>query len=671
METRRASITVFFSLIFLLILSLVGTMIDVARYQVSQNHTWRTLDSASAALFTEYNRPFYDEYNLFYIEDTGTPFDQVIASYMNDTLNPSDKPSFSLLNGNLLDVKVINKQYVGDDGGAALTDEITRFMQRKLAADAFSNFMSGTKQISSLESKAQSLTQEVEEEKEAAELDVNTLKLMELIDGVIVSDGEVSSADSFVKMVTPGEKSGAAVGISHPVAWQTVSSQVSTLEEWMGSETKCREITNQLQEVTEEAITLAQETQSELEKVSQPTESLVDYYDRMKDMFVGNAEVPGMVALLQSNKQILDQVTTLLDSGWSTENREEMARLMKSYRVSEIQFNYEGLTEEGGEDDPKDMVGDLLGDGLLKLVAKNPDKISHKNVSQADQYGLLYKDNSVEQEDYSGRLADFPSDDVVDFSGVLGDMAGYAKGEFCVDRYIDSFFGSVSQTVGNMKKALRYEQEYIICGDDSDEDNLSQIAKRLLLLRSTANVGTILADSTKRQQAYGVAVGIVGFTGMEPLIRLTQTLVMVAWSVMEGLVDVAALFQGTKVPVVKSSSQILVSVTELLSVNRSFIQNKAKLVKENQASLSYENYLLLFMVAMKASTKRYRMMDLMEWNMQKNYVKDFHLGTCVYAMDATSTVQYRSMFLRMPVVERMVGRSLRQFQHVTKVHYEY
>lgn len=99
MRRLTGSITVFLSLVFLLVFALFGTLLETARYTVCKNHAARTLRTGAEGLLSEYNRPLYEHYGLFFIEKGGTPYEQVIGRYAGDTISAADKGEMDFLDG--------------------------------------------------------------------------------------------------------------------------------------------------------------------------------------------------------------------------------------------------------------------------------------------------------------------------------------------------------------------------------------------------------------------------------------------------------------------------------------------------------------------------------------------------------------------------------------------
>lgn len=144
MRRREGSVTVFLSLIGILIFALFGTLLETARYTVCENHAVRTLRTSAQGLMTEYSRPLYEHYGLFFIESGGEPFEKVIGQYINDTMTAAKKGNLDFFEGNLAGIEVKNMVYLGDHGAEALQNEINRYMGRVLTKEQLSKFLSDT-----------------------------------------------------------------------------------------------------------------------------------------------------------------------------------------------------------------------------------------------------------------------------------------------------------------------------------------------------------------------------------------------------------------------------------------------------------------------------------------------------------------------------------------------
>ena len=73
-----------------------------------------------------------------------------------------------------------------------------------------------------------------------------------------------------------------------------------------------------------------------------------------------------------------------------------------------------------------------------------------------------------------------------------------------------------------------------------------------------------------------------------------------------------------------------------------------------KSSFGYQQYLMLFLAMTKQSTRRYRVMDLIQNTMQKNGYKGFKLGSCVYEMKVCGGFLFPGHFFRMAPLESVL-----------------
>lgn len=654
MGRGRGSITVFLSLICLLIFALFGTLLETARYTVCKNHAARTLRTSTEALLTEYSRPLYDHYGLFFIESSGTPYEQVIGNYAGDTLAAAEKGDMDFLEGGLEEVRVTNRIYLGDDGANALQKEINSYMGRVVTKKQLKKFLSQSKELEGIEEEAKEIEETVEQEEKAAEMDAELLELMELVDGISVSDGKVTCAEEFVKMFATGEKKGQNFGVTEGTVWKKMKPHIDdSVKTWnIGNKTTFRARIRRVREKTEKAIATGKRLKKEFGNRNLKSS---DEHDKM---FAG---LISSLPVLENNRKILSQTEEKLRTHSVKECKKELKTLWKDYDTASIAFDYTGVNETGGGDNPKDSLGDAWKKGILNLVCETPSKLSSKSISVPDSYADYYKEQKQSSEDYGERVSDFAAEDEVSLSGILGDMAKYGMDEFCLDQYIEHQFGSYEKSIkGDWKQSLDYGWEYIVAGKASDQDNLKSVLNRILLIRTVVNFIALQRDSVRRKEAYTAATAVVGFTGLAPLITLTQTLILLAWSFSESLVDVAAILRNRHVPMIKRPKELVTSFPEIVQMGHDSLAKRAmRFGKKKKSSFGYKQYLLLFLALTGQSTRRYRVMDLIQTSMKKNGYGGFQLGSCVYEMRVQGDFIFPSRFFRMAPLETLLGRNVK------------
>lgn len=448
MGRRKGSITVFLSLTGILIVALLGTLLETARYTVCANHAARTLRTSAEALLTEYSRPLYDNYGLFFIESAGKPYESVIAGYAGDTFEAAGKENMDFMKGEIQKIQVTKKTYLGDQKAEPLQKEINQYMLRKVTKAQLEKWVKKSGDITKTEKQAEEIEETVKEEKEAAQLDKELLELMKLVDGISVSGGRVFCEDEFIKMFAVGEKKGQNFGVTESAVWEKMKPHLdSTPREWekMNQSRFLKRVSN-VRRLTEKAIVLAEKLRSGYRNYAGKNNEFADHDKRM-------GQLVESLSALSVNKRILEETEEILEQKPAEESRDRLKTLWKDYDTESIVFDYTGVEEKGGGVNPLDVLSASWGDGVLNLVCENPKNISDAVVKRPDCFARLYEEQE-ETEDYGNRISDLTRDDTVSLSGAAGAISGYAMDEFCLDSYIQDRFGSYIEKIPGWKKSL-------------------------------------------------------------------------------------------------------------------------------------------------------------------------------------------------------------------------
>lgn len=239
------------------------------------------------------------------------------------------------------------------------------------------------------------------------------------------------------------------------------------------------------------------------------------------------------------------------------------------------------------EENPLEVVLALKQNALLGMVTEDTENLSAKQINPAD----MLENRTCER----GTLQQVPQTDWYDKVLAL--------------EYLDQYFADY--TTPAAEHALSYELEYVLCGKESDKDNLEGTVKRLMLVREAANVTHILSDHEKRAASLAMAEALAGFTGNPAIIKAVQIGVVAAWAYVESILDIRALFRGDKIALLKSDAQW---TTQLGSLSEAFAgHGKAK---DCANGISYQDYVKGFLFAMKEQKFAYRMMNVMEQNIR-------------------------------------------------------
>lgn len=657
MRRRGGSITVFLSLSGLLIFALLGTLVETARYTVCKNHVARTIRTATEGLLTEYSRPLYEHYGIFFIESEGTPYHRVIANYVGDTLEASNMGNKDFLAGHLTDLQITDQTYLGDNKAAPLRQEIVDYMGRVVTKDGLDKLLKKSSQLQNVEKEAEKIEQTVEEEKEEAKLDQQLLELMSLVDGISVRKGKISCCQNFVKCFATKKLKGQNFSVTESVVWGKMKPKIDErTRTWkISDKTAFLSKIRNVKRITERAIEKGKQLQTAYQtaKISREDSG---------SMIQG---ILSSLRCLQTNHNILRTTEEMLRTKNVDECMEELEELWRDYDTTSIVFDYTGVQESGGGDNPKNALESAWRRGILNLVCKDPKKISGKTMAHPDSFAEYYKEQEKDFS-YEDCVTDFANEDSVQLSGIVGNWGRITLEEFCLDEYIKTKFGSYIKKIPKWKQVLEYGLEYVVAGKGSDEENLKSVLTRILLMRTVVNYGALLRDYAKKAEAQAAALTVVGFTGLQPLIALVKTLILLTWSMVESMVDVAGLLQKKHIPFIKSPSDITTSFPQVFEINSKAIVGRAsRLQKEKSASFGYQEYMLFFLASTRQSTRLYRVMDLIQHNMRLNGYEGFQLGTCVYDVKVKGTIHFTAQFFRLLVLEKMIGRNLQNYS-ITK-----
>ncbi len=175
--------------------------------------------------------------------------------------------------------------------------------------------------------------------------------------------------------------------------------------------------------------------------------------------------------------------------------------------------------------------------------------------------------------------------------------------------YIEKYFSSYTEPG---KGDLAYEMEYILCGKETDRQNLESSVERLMLMREAANVAHIIADREKLNQTLIIATSLAGFSGNPVIVKIVQIGVVAAWAYVESILDLRTLLSGGKIALMKSSSEWNVDIKKIGEL----VTDGGK-AKECKDGLNYQGYVKQLLFAVKEKKIAYRMMDIMEFAIQK------------------------------------------------------
>lgn len=384
---------------------------------------------------------------------------------------------------------------------------------------------------------------------------------------------------------------------------------------------------------------------------------------------------------LQENIKILQNIKSgvVFDrtdnsvSGIETKERElsVLMGMAAAYHRSEFIFTYHITEKRKRQKNPIDTLKKFGNTSLLSLLVKDVNKLSKNSIPGEERVfqkegeegflenisGDVLKVSAKEQGVFSSIFGGFSSaSDKVEVSDSVKQIGQEFCMELLLNGYVQEMFSDyVSEAENDKISVLRYEQEYILSGQESDKDNLASVVKKLAAVRTVCSFLALLTDSARQKEAYAAAAAIAGITGIEPLTEVLKSAILLVWAYEDAVIDTAVLLQGKKIPAVKTPSQISLSFQELFSFGRTMVQKKAEGYKEIKNGCSYSEYLYLFFCIQKQKNVIYRMADMIQFNMQKRYGEEFLLENAVFGCKIKGSYHLPWVFFRLPFTGWVAG----------------
>lgn len=596
MKGPRGEITVFVSLTMVCVLSLFLGLLESARTAGARLYLRMASDSSMASVMSQYNRNLWEMYQLLFLEyESEAAIKKSFESYLD----------FYLEQENFYPAKKEKVELTGlvkltDNGGAALEEEIRAYLKYRLpevAAD---------------------------------------------IAGITKAAGEAADAGDFQKLFDTCRQAGRKTR-DFERARRAVETSLGKMEEWkerleeaMGEEKERtferygKKLADSLEEfpglvdACERAAAKISEFKETAEAgdgvqnpdASEPLRQEFDAYGQAEEAAKKIvSEYREMESQLAKDLEALEEAVSLISSGEEEETDWGMVgELLDCVQIPEQK-------EEAGFDREKaaalDRLEELFNRELLQYVVPRGTEISNKRVLLAGIPSAREKGGAEESTGISG-----------------------LAGQILVNEYVFLYFNSFTGRHGNAflpeERPLSYEQEYLLCGKGRDRDNLKGTVERLVMLRGAMNLLMLLNSPEKRAEA-DILAAAVSF-GFAPAQMVVSFFILTLWAAGEGILDVKELLAGGGVPFWKTEADWKTSLDGLLSLG--FLEEEGSGETKGQ---TYEDYLRILLALKKREERNFRMMDLIQWNVQTKQ-RDFSAEACAYQIEMETTVKQKHVF---------------------------
>lgn len=702
---QNGGITIFISIILLFILALLGTLIESARVASADLRVAQTAQLSLNSVFSEYVKEVFKDYGILLLWEDENEIVSELNGYLQKNINYKNdfiQKHNDLLGIKIKKLKVSDIDYITNSNGEHMANQIYNFMKYKVVGDAvnilldkcnsllqgekitefFDKISNCTEKFKQVEESVSYIKKAVDKVKEITILPMEYLdKLKEKLNMINEIDAAanikieqgVYSTDELKQDMIQKDKlfeEFKSIYVNHDSNWnqlmdnlekinnksnlyfqavteseKLINTLKKDLEEKQNSidneiyelmETEIQEIDNQIANQNIDAYGVRKNFEIS-EKIYQKMESAAEEIKNISSDMEGILYNNLMLSQLDSNRDYIKSFLSELEMAESYCQEIDLSSLNIFYDVKEV------------KESDNDIIGyieKLMNGGWLSIVT---DEISEKEVAESIIHELPSK--KAESKNIWNHLS----------------ITEQAVRKALMGQYILDYFTCYTdkKEIAKENKTLDYEIEYILGRYDNDRDNLKYVLNKIIAIREGFNLIYLFKNTRCREEAYLLAVSLVGFTGMPIVIRLTQVLVMGAWAYAESLVDMRDLLNGYNVKIIKSEGDWNLSLTGISKVT------DKESNKKSYNGLSYKEYLRFLLFTENAGKQTYGIMDMIQLNIQNRYNDNFSICQCILGISVKIECQVERLFTSLGFIKNLISNNTNGFVIHFKASYYY
>lgn len=224
------------------------------------------------------------------------------------------------------------------------------------------------------------------------------------------------------------------------------------------------------------------------------------------------------------------------------------------------------LIDKGNSDKSADVTGVTTGNYVTSTGLTSDISDAIASLAQVNDAGAKSFDSTaIDSSGDDNSMADNAKANLTGISNILTNLtnvAETARDYVYLEEYFTEMFScyttgkgsedlmSLSNEDMSKNKFFGSEMEYILYGKDTVEGNLNSAKATIFGIRFALNSIYALTSSDTRTPALAAATAIAGWTGFG--VPIVQTVILLAWSMAESMVDVDNLCNGEAVALYKS-----------------------------------------------------------------------------------------------------------------------
>lgn len=592
----KGSITIYLSMILISVMLLVNVIGESARISAVQaqikSYTYMSAESALAG----YGRQVYEDYGILLVWEKQT-VESVIKKNIQDNINMADlnEPGLNFLGTNLVNLEVTGKEYLTKKGGQYFSNQIKSYIK-------YAGVMETVER----------LVKECETYENCNDQNKNKCDLNIVVD---VNKGKLQELVENINSIVTGLKETKDLSNKYDSVSQKIEKLQSDFNKKEG-----KKVLKEYRELMASIEIKSKDVDSAISKI--------EVYERKKEQFLKkNSYTSDAKDYMDTNLEILEKVRDeikkdkelnvlkikKLDSGNISKVKKSISNMGKVISEMESLITLESTEEDRDNYSIFENLKDFIDSGVLSQVLENPENVSKNTLSGSNLPSTLKgkKINSLSKE---------------------------IKNKCVNALYAGLKFGNYNNPGKNT--VLKYELEYIISGKDSDKENLASVVEKIVLAKTGINMAYLITDKEKMEQVSAIAASVAIVTGLPFLEPVAKGVLISAWSMAEAVNDMKILLSGGKVALTKSKGGWRTSIGN--------ITNGGK--KEDSKGLSYKEYCQILIAVQNTGDSLYRIMDLIQINIQKRYNSEFLMSKSLTGFKLKATYETAPLFTAIPIV---------------------
>ena len=592
----RGSITIYLSMILISVMLLVNVIGESARISAVQaqikSYTYMSAESALAG----YGRQVYEDYGILLVWEKQT-VESVIKKNIQDNINMADlnEPGLNFLGTNLVNLEVTGKEYLTKKGGQYFSNQIKSYIK-------YAGVMETVER----------LVKECETYENCNDQNKNKCDLNNVVD---VNKGELQELVENINSIVTGLKETKDLSNKYDSVSQKIEKLQSDFNKKEG-----KKVLKEYRELMASIEIKSKDVDSAISKI--------EVYERKKEQFLKkNSYTSDAKDYMDTNLEILEKVRDeikrdkelnvlkikKLDSGNISKVKKSISNMGKVISEMESLITLESTEEDRDNYSIFEKLKDFIDSGVLSQVLENPENVSKNTLSGSNLPSTLKgkKNNSLSKE---------------------------IKNKCVNALYAGLKFGNYNNPGKNT--VLKSELEYVISGKDSDKENLASVVEKIVLAKTGINMAYLITDKEKMEQVSAIAASVAIVTGLPFLEPVAKGVLISAWSMAEAVNDMKILLSGGKVTLTKSKGGWRTSIGNITNGDK----------KEDSKGLSYKEYCQILIAVQNTGDSLYRIMDLIQINIQKRYNSEFLMSKSLTGFKLKATYETAPLFTAIPIV---------------------